>query len=175
MKKVFAFVVASLLLASCSSEQSPTPLGSASRDSASAYVGQTFPQIDLINFQTETVSTSDDQVRGKVVNFWASWCEPCRREFPLMANSASAKDIVAINVNDLSQSDEGKTQAEQLVALGNDSLSVWIDSANVIPTKLSLVGLPITVAVDSNGVIVDSQIGELHQDSLDRLLKAAQK
>lgn len=174
MKRAFLCLAVALVLSSCGSEQTPAPLGSAT-SSSSSYVGEQFPKIELTNFRTEVKSTSLEQTRGKVVNLWASWCEPCRREFPLMAQSPSARDIVAINVNDLAQSNEGKTQADEMVALGDDSLSVWIDAKNVLPTQLALVGLPITVAVNREGIVVDSHIGELHQDSLDRLLKAAQQ
>lgn len=175
MKKVIALVASALVLTACSSEQTPTSLGTSTNAPTANFVGQTFPEIALTNYRTDVKSTSLVQARGKVVNLWASWCEPCRREFPLMAQSQSAHDIIAINVNDLAQSSEGKTQADEMVALGNNALSVWIDAENVLPTKLSVVGLPITVAVNKAGVIVDSEIGELHQDSLDRLLKASQQ
>ena len=172
MRLAIVLLCAAATLSSCASQQTPAPLGSSSQSATAVYVGQKFPEVTLTNFHTEESTSSRDLIRGKVINLWASWCEPCRREFPLMAQSQLAQKIVAINVNDLSQSNSGQAQANEMVASGKNSFGVWIDSQNVLPKKLAVVGLPITLAVDRTGVIVDAQIGELHQDSLDRLLKA---
>lgn len=154
----------------CASEQTATPLGSASTQST--FVGTQFPEFELVKYDTDEVVSTRVITPGKIVNLWASWCEPCKREFPLMASSEYSGDIIAININDLSESQAGKTQADELVALGGNSLSVWVDSQNIVKSQLSVTGLPMTFAVNSEGVIVDVEIGELKEASLNRLAKA---
>lgn len=171
MKHIIFALLAVALLSGCASEQVPEPLGSSS--SQSTLVGTDFPSLELAEYGTSAVTISDELVRGKVINLWASWCEPCKREFPLMAQSQFASQIIAINVNDLSQSQAGKSAADALVALGDQALSVWIDTKNEFKSSLSIVGLPMSFAVNSEGVIVDAVIGELQEDSLARLVKAA--
>lgn len=172
MRRLTLFLLA-IVLSACSAPKLPLSKGTAA--TKATYSGIVFPQVNLTKYGTTTSSLAQSEVKGKVVNLWASWCEPCQREFPLMANSVKSSHIVAINVNDLSVSNSGQDKADQLVALGNSSLSVWIDSNNELKTKLAIIGLPVTVAVNNQGVIVDSQIGELHQDSLSRLLTAVTK
>lgn len=173
MKRIIFALSAVVMLSGCASEQVPEPLGSSSAQST--FVGQSFPTLELTEYARTTTNTSADITRGKVVNLWASWCEPCKREFPLMAQSEDASHIIAINVNDLSQSQAGKAAADELVALGSGALSVWIDSQNVLKSSLSIVGLPMSFAVNGDGVIVDVEIGELHEDALARLVEAASK
>jgi thiol-disulfide isomerase/thioredoxin len=172
MKKL-GILIAVFLLSGCSTTEQSSQLLGEDGTSSSQYVGQVFPETQIASFSSNSISTTSQQTRGKVVNLWASWCEPCKREFPLMAQSKYAQYIVAINVNDLSESQAGVDVASRMVADGN--LNVWIDSNNSLKQSLPIVGLPITLAVDGQGRIVDEQIGELSADSLARLVKASQQ
>ena len=173
MKSHILLIISALAIAGCgASEQTPQFLGNTSSASSTQYVGQIFPDVELAEFKSEKFTQSSTQVRGRVVNLWATWCEPCKREFGLLTSSQQIEKIIAINVNDLSQSDAGLEIANAMIAPSNGNLNVWIDSKNGLKPALPIIGLPITLAINSDGVIVDEQVGELTDYTLARLLKA---
>ena len=93
-------------------------------------------------------------MRGKVVlvDFWASWCEPCKKELPLLARMAprlKAKgiEIVAINI------DDNKQNAEAFVRQHGLALTVVNDSDKSIVGKYEPPKMPTSFSVDRNGVV----------------------
>ena len=104
-------------------------------------------------------------LRGKpvVVNFWASWCGPCRKEGPDLVAFAKAHPGVAmlgINVAD------GKSQA---VPFAQELGFTWpsiADQGQTLYREFRLIGLPSTFVVDAQGRVVYRKIGEVTQDEL---------
>jgi cytochrome c biogenesis protein CcmG/thiol:disulfide interchange protein DsbE len=98
-------------------------------------------------------------VRGKVtlVNFWASWCPPCRAEFPLMnqlARDFAGQDFAIVAVNeDIDESAARKflkeLPASFVVPLGRGQMQ----------EKVGYRGLPFTVLLDRNGAVIERLFG----------------
>jgi thiol-disulfide isomerase/thioredoxin len=94
-------------------------------------------------------------LRGKVVlvDFWASWCEPCKRELPLLAKMAprlKAKgiEIVAVNIDD-----NPKNATDFLAAHGLKDLTVVADADKTIVGKYEPATMPSSFVVDKAGVV----------------------
>jgi thiol-disulfide isomerase/thioredoxin len=88
-----------------------------------------------------------------VVNFWASWCKPCKREMPLMEKlhvrlSAGSGHVLAVSVD----RDPGRVQ--KFLEENELDLPVFVDGPNGLAKKLDLDYLPYTIVMDADGAIV---------------------
>jgi thiol-disulfide isomerase/thioredoxin len=126
---------------------------------------ETLPDISLPDSNGTPHRLSDWAGRPLVVNFWATWCEPCRREIPLLEelrrkNSRNDFEIVGIAI-------DHRDSVEKYIR------DMKIDYPVLVGEKGGLEAaaafgmepvLPFSVFADSQGRIVTLKIGELHRD-----------
>ena len=129
-----------------------------------AVVGGKAPDFSLVDKQGKTWTLS--KLKGKVVfvNFWATWCPPCREEMPSMQRlySLMPKDkfeMLAILEND--KPERADAFAKQL----GITLPILYDEEKKAWPKYGLTGLPETFIVDKQGVIREKFIGPAQWDS----------
>lgn len=99
-----------------------------------------------------------------VVNLWASWCPPCRREMPVLATAQKhqkGKRFVFVN-----QGEDAATARNYLTAARLDLSNVLLDSAAGFGREVGSMALPTTLFYDANGRLVDTHLGELSTASL---------
>jgi thiol-disulfide isomerase/thioredoxin len=112
-----------------------------------------------------------DDLRGTpvVVNLWASWCEPCEREMPILAQAARAHpDVQFLGVDTL----DAREGAEEFIAEFAVPFPSLFDPDGAIRTDLDSFGLPVTVFFDARGNQVGKVDGEISQAALDEHLSA---
>jgi cytochrome c biogenesis protein CcmG/thiol:disulfide interchange protein DsbE len=108
-----------------------------------------------------------EQLRGRpfVINLWASWCGPCRREMPMLAAAAKARgDVPILFVN------EGETLAVVRTFLAREGLAppnMLLDPEQRAGRILAFGVLPTTLFVSSEGVIRERHVGEISRAGLD--------
>ena len=112
-------------------------------------------------------------LRGRpvVVNFWATWCEPCVREFPLLARTAAghrADGLAVVGVLVQDQPDAAKAFIRQ----HGGGWPVGVDADRRTAAAWGVVGLPQTFFVRPDGTLAAHQLGELTPTTLDRQLTA---
>ena len=117
---------------------------------------------------TTTVALVDFRGRPVVLNFWASWCLPCRREMPLLAAAdrrlGGAVSFVGVNYQDTT---------EEALALVDDTGVTYpsgVDSDGEVGRSYGLYGMPTTVFIAADGRIVGRYLGEMSTATLDRFL-----
>jgi thiol-disulfide isomerase/thioredoxin len=105
-----------------------------------------------------------EKLRGQVVylDFWASWCGPCRRSFPWMSELQERyRDrglvIVAINV------DKKRADAERFLQTNSARFTVLFDPEGSTPLAYDVVGMPSSYLIDRRGMIVDLEPGFLDE------------
>jgi cytochrome oxidase Cu insertion factor (SCO1/SenC/PrrC family) len=114
------------------------------------------------------VSLADELGRPVLLNFWATWCGPCRRELPLLARAAAAHPRLSVLALDQG---EGRAAVRDFLARvpGAGGL-VLLDTGRGVGSAYAVAGLPVTVAVDAGGTVRGVHVGELTQAALDELL-----
>lgn len=129
------------------------------------------PQFNLPNLSGKQVSLSDFQNRPVMVNFWATWCVPCRNEMPEIENVYRLRkdeglEVLAINLK------ESKEVVEEYVKNNGFSFQILLDKTGEVSDKFQLFGLPTTYFIDKKGVIQYSYMGEMTKEIINTGLKA---
>lgn len=137
----------------------------------------TLPEFSLQNRAGKLQSSHSWPNKSLVLNFWATWCAPCRREIPLLMklqkdHAAEGVQVVGIAVDFrdevLKYADTMKIDYPLLIG-EQDGLQA-VDAFGI-----EAVGFPYTVFTDAKGNIVTTHIGELHQEQADLILSTIKR
>lgn len=122
-----------------------------------AVIGEQAPSFKLANLQGETVDLADYEGKGVLLNFWASWCNPCVNELPLIneAYKLSGVDVLAINVGENAETAQRFAERYEL------AFPIVLDEEMDIKRQYRVSGLPLTVLINSDGELVERHEGEL--------------
>lgn len=106
-----------------------------------------------------------------LLNFWATWCAPCRREIPLLKAFHADKDAHGIQVIGIAVdfAEEVAIYAEAAefnypILVGEQDAMAVAESSGV-----DFVGLPFTMIVSRSGELLNAHMGEIHQEELDHI------
>jgi len=131
--------------------------------------GRAAPALRLRTLDGGRVDLAALRGRPVVVNFWATWCEPCVREFPLLARAAAghrAARLVVVGVLYRDQPDAARAFVRQ----HGGTWPMGMDADGRTAAAWGVVGLPHTFFVRPDGTLASHQLGELTQANLDRQL-----
>ncbi|MEZ5769320.1 MAG: DsbE family thiol:disulfide interchange protein [Paracoccaceae bacterium] len=133
--------------------------------------GGPVPALTLAEFRGEAPFTVEDLADGDVVlvNFWASWCAPCRAEHPQLVKMADeGVRIFGVNYKD------DPAKAERFLAdLGDPFLRVSADPTGRTGLDWGLYGVPETFIIDGNGTVVKRFAGPITEGILESVIKPA--
>lgn len=128
--------------------------------------GQLAPDFVLTDLQGNAVHLSDFKGKKVFLNFWASWCPPCRAEMPHMQKfyeKYQSKDIVILAVN-LIQSEKNPKDVYTFVQEQQLTFPIVLDQKGEVATTYQIYLLPTTFLLDADGVIREKFQGPIHYD-----------
>ncbi len=121
-------------------------------------VGQRAPDFELKNLDGQTISLEDLRGKAVLLNFWATWCGPCRGEMPYLEEiyqewSDEKLLLLAINIG------ESSSQAKDFLQSNNLSLPVLLDIRQAVAEQYNITAIPTTFFIDKDGIIQDKVVG----------------
>jgi thiol-disulfide isomerase/thioredoxin len=115
-------------------------------------------------------------LRGKLVylDFWASWCAPCRRSFPwmnAMQEKYGPRGLVVVGVN----VDQRRPDAERFLAQVPAKFTIAYDPQGAVPKLYAITAMPSSVLIDQEGRVLSVHAGfrDEERDELERKIRAA--
>ena len=142
MYKLHSNIYRVVVMLLCLCAATPLPAANAPQSAA--------PDFTLKSTNGENLKLSE--MRGQVVliNFWASWCGPCRKEMPLLDQlyqqyKPLGFTVLGVNV------EEDPSQANTLLSKVPVSFPVVFDGTNTVSKLYNVIAMPTTVIVDRNG------------------------
>jgi thiol-disulfide isomerase/thioredoxin len=128
------------------------------------------PDLQLSTLDARPVSLGEYGGRPVVLNLWASWCPPCRREMPVLEQAqVEFPDVAFVLVNQGESAQQAKAFLE---SEGLNLTDVLLDPASETMRAVRSRGLPTTLFFDAHGRMVDSHLGEITMPSLkDKVLR----
>ena len=126
------------------------------------------PDFSVYNGEGESVYFSDFAGRPAVINFWASWCPPCRSELPAFESAwETYGDRVEFLMVDLTDGSRETVEiAQSFIAEEGYAFPVYFDSDYSGASAYGIYSIPMTVFVDASGRIRGGRIGAMAEETL---------
>ena len=132
-------------------------------------IGRPAPAFDLETLAGGRASLAELRGHAVLVNFWASWCKPCREEMPEIVLRyewlhQAGLEVLAINLTD----QERRKDIQRFVGEFRLPFPVLLDVKGKVRRRYDLLGVPMTVFVDTVGVVAAVHTGPMTSETLDR-------
>jgi len=128
-------------------------------------VGNKLGEIELVSFEDDSVYTNDDLKKNSftLINFWASWCAPCRIEHPQLMELSKENNIKILGVN---FKDKKINALKFLEELGNPYDYLAKDNNGKQSVNFGIYGIPESILIDSKFNILKKIIGPLNEKDI---------
>lgn len=127
-------------------------------------IGMEAPSFTLLNLNNKKVSLSDYRGQKVFLNFWATWCPPCRKEMPDLQKLSEEYEneiaVLAVNIG------ESKSAVVNFMIENNLDLPVLLDNDKATAQNYLVRAIPTTYILDENGVIIEKSFGALSYGSM---------
>ena len=146
----------------------PANASAAPSEEPSETAAEPAPDFEVVNAEGSPVHLSDFAGQPVVINFWASWCPPCRSELPAFDSlCAEYGDRVVFMMVDLTDGErETAVGARAFVASEGYSFPVYYDTSFSATIAYEIYSIPVTVFVRPDGTLAGQQIGAMQESQL---------
>jgi cytochrome c biogenesis protein CcmG, thiol:disulfide interchange protein DsbE len=133
---------------------------------ASPLIGQPAPEWTYATLGGGQMSSDDLAGRPYLVNFWASWCDPCVDEHPILSSAwdAHGDEIAIVGVLYNDSSDNARAFLDRYGRAGYPTV---LDESGRMAVDFGVIGPPETFFVDADGIVRDKQTGPLTEALMD--------
>ena len=122
------------------------------------------PDVTLAGLDGDPIRVRAFEGEIVFINFWATWCEPCKEELPELQALHDERGTDGIRVIAVTNPDEGQTEASirAFVDATNLTLTVALSSDAALYDQFGVAQIPMTVIIDRAGIVRFRHIGALH-------------
>ncbi|TCN25957.1 redoxin domain-containing protein [Mesobacillus foraminis] len=125
------------------------------------------PEFSLKNLQNETIQLSQYKGKKVLINFWATWCPPCKAEMPVMQDlyerNMDKIEFLAINI-------DPENNVKSYVKKMELTFPILLDKSGTINEQYGIISIPTTFLVDENGNIIKKQIGAMNAEQMQEFI-----
>lgn len=132
-------------------------------------VGNYAPDFELETLDGGEARLSDFKGQKVIVNFWATWCPPCRAEMPDFEDAYVEDDVEILAVN-LTESESNEGRAQDFIDELELTFPILMDRKSDISEMFNVMTYPTTYIVDSEGMIRFRAYGAINLDIIEREL-----
>lgn len=129
-------------------------------------VGSLAPDFELTDAQGNPVRLSDHRGQPVLLNFWATWCGPCRLEMPAIQERYEAHELTVFAINFDESADQVRQFGEELGL----TFPLLLDPGGVIQQLYRVRGYPTSMFLDEEGIVQALHIGIMTESQLDGYL-----
>ena len=143
-------------------------LNKSSNYNTESLVGNKLGEIELVSFGDDSIFTNDDFKNNSytLINFWASWCAPCRIEHPQLMELSKENNIKILGVN---FKDKKINALKFLKDLGDPYEYLTRDSNGKQSVNFGIYGIPESILIDNKLTIIKKFVGPLSKQDLNNI------
>lgn len=151
--------------------QAPKTITNVSTSTFGLDKGQTAPDLTLSTLTGNSMKLSSQRGKTVILNFWTTWCPPCKAEMPDMQKfyyNYKKRNIIVVGLN-LTDSESNLDQIKNFANQYKISFPILLDTKGEIRKLYKIITIPTTYIIDSNGIIVETVIGPMSYDKMKKL------
>lgn len=133
-------------------------------------VGRAAPAFDLATLEGGRLSLAELRGSPVVVNFWASWCIPCREEAPLLTAASREYEAQGLRVIGIVYQDSAEGARDFMDRYGQTYPGL-LDPDGRTAIDYGVFGIPETFFIDRDGIVRSRQVGPVTEEGLDRRIR----
>ena len=136
----------------------------------SSLINKDTPEFQIISFDESNFYTRDDLKKNNytLINFWASWCAPCRIEHPILMKLSTTKNLKILGIN----FKDKNNQAEAFLSeLGNPYDLLAKDENGKQSVRFGIYGIPESILINKELMIIQKFVGPLSVDDYNTIIK----
>ena len=138
--------------------------------STSSLINKETPEFKIISFDNSNFYTRDDIKKNNytLINFWASWCAPCKIEHPILMKLSQKKNLMLLGINFKDKETQAKTFLNEL---GNPYDLLAKDKNGKQSVRFGIFGIPESILINKDLMIIQKFVGPLSFEDYNNIIK----